>query len=207
MASVQRTVGNQTSTVIRGVKGSTTYYISVRAYNTAGTGPPSNTVNVTTKKPRKYLMKLSIIDTRVILYFTWIIVFFLLLLSAPSQPPAKVMWNTSDSKIILNWERVKALENESEVTGYKVSLRSLAVIRKLCLLFQLTHTDSLLSSGALQKESTQSSQCHGNQYHLRGAGPAHWWGLYHPDKAVWRGRRRQQQQADHYPTDSRSVQS
>lgn len=45
-------------------------------------------------------------------------VFFLF--SAPSQPPAKVMWNTSDSKIILNWERVKALENESEVTGYKV---------------------------------------------------------------------------------------
>lgn len=45
----------------------------------------------------------------------------LLLLSAPSQPPAKVMWNTSDSKIILNWEQVKALENESEVTGYKVS--------------------------------------------------------------------------------------
>lgn len=33
------------------------------------------------------------------------------------------MWNTSDSKIILNWERVKALENESEVTGYKVSNR------------------------------------------------------------------------------------
>uniref|UniRef100_A0A674NSP0 Contactin 4 n=1 Tax=Takifugu rubripes TaxID=31033 RepID=A0A674NSP0_TAKRU len=94
MASVQRTVGNQTSTVIRGVKGSTTYYISVRAYNTAGTGPPSNTVNVTTKKP------------------------------PPSQPPAKVMWNTSDSKIILNWERVKALENESEVTGYKVSNRA-----------------------------------------------------------------------------------
>uniref|UniRef100_H3CPG9 Contactin 4 n=1 Tax=Tetraodon nigroviridis TaxID=99883 RepID=H3CPG9_TETNG len=90
MASVQRTVGNQTSTVIRGVKGSTAYYISVRAYNTAGTGPPSSTVNVTTKKP------------------------------PPSQPPAKVMWNTSDSKIIINWERVKALENESEVTGYKV---------------------------------------------------------------------------------------
>lgn len=65
MASVQRTVGNQTSTVIRGVKGSTTYYISVRAYNTAGTGPPSNTVNVTTKKPRKYLIKLSVINTQV----------------------------------------------------------------------------------------------------------------------------------------------
>ncbi|XP_067444419.1 contactin-4 isoform X1 [Thunnus thynnus] len=89
-ASVQRTVGNQTSTIIRGVKGSTTYYISVRAYNTAGTGPPSSTVNITTKKP------------------------------PPSQPPVKVMWNTSNSKIILNWEQVKALENESEVTGYKV---------------------------------------------------------------------------------------
>ncbi|XP_070695548.1 contactin-4 [Pempheris klunzingeri] len=89
-ASVQRTVGNQTSTIIRGVKGSTTYYISVRAYNTAGTGPPSTTVNVTTKKP------------------------------PPSQPPVKVMWNTSNSKIILNWEQVRALENESEVTGYKV---------------------------------------------------------------------------------------
>lgn len=30
------------------------------------------------------------------------------------------MWNTSNSKIIVNWEQVKALENESEVTGYKV---------------------------------------------------------------------------------------
>uniref|UniRef100_A0A8C8DV82 Contactin 4 n=1 Tax=Oryzias sinensis TaxID=183150 RepID=A0A8C8DV82_9TELE len=92
-ASVQRTVGNQTSSVIRGLRGSTSYYISVRAYNTAGTGPPSSTVNVTTKKP------------------------------PPSQPPDKVMWNTSNSKIIVNWEQVKALENESEVTGYKVSNR------------------------------------------------------------------------------------
>uniref|UniRef100_A0AAX7VNY1 Contactin 4 n=1 Tax=Astatotilapia calliptera TaxID=8154 RepID=A0AAX7VNY1_ASTCA len=94
-ASVQRTVGNQTSTIIRGVKGSTAYYVSVRAYNTAGTGPPSTTVNVTTKKP------------------------------PPSQPPGKVVWNTSNSKIILNWEQVKALENESEVTGYKVSTQTI----------------------------------------------------------------------------------
>lgn len=206
MASVQRTVGNQTSTVIRGVKGSTTYYISVRAYNTAGTGPPSNTVNVTTKKPREYLIKLSVINTRVILCLRWM-TFFLLLFAAPSQPPAKVMWNTSDSKIILNWERVKALENESEVTGYKVSNRAPAVIRKLCLLLRLRRVALLLSPGALQKESTQSSQCHGNQHHLRGAGSAHWWGLYHPDKAIWRGGWRQQQQADHHPKDTRSVES
>lgn len=56
-ANVHRTVGNHTSTVIRSLKGSTTYYVSVRAYNTAGSGPPSATINVTTKKPRKYLLK------------------------------------------------------------------------------------------------------------------------------------------------------
>ncbi|XP_060775259.1 contactin-4-like [Neoarius graeffei] len=90
MASVLRTVGNRTSAIIQGLKGSSTYHITVRAYNTAGAGPPSAAVNVTTKKP------------------------------PPSQPPVKVMWNTSNSKIILNWEQVKALENESEVMGYKV---------------------------------------------------------------------------------------
>ncbi|KAL2091478.1 hypothetical protein ACEWY4_013741 [Coilia grayii] len=89
-ASVLRTVGNQTSAIIQGLKGSTTYYVTVRAYNTAGAGPPSGIANVTTKKP------------------------------PPSQPPLKVMWNTSNSKIVLNWEQVKALENESEVMGYKV---------------------------------------------------------------------------------------
>lgn len=30
------------------------------------------------------------------------------------------MWNTSNSKVILRWDQVHALENESEVTGYKV---------------------------------------------------------------------------------------
>ncbi|XP_063071338.1 contactin-4 [Engraulis encrasicolus] len=89
-ASVLRTVGNQTSAIIQGLRGSCTYYVTVRAYNTAGTGPPSGVANVTTKKP------------------------------PPSQPPLKVMWNTSNSKIVLNWEQVKALENESEVMGYKV---------------------------------------------------------------------------------------
>lgn len=40
--------------------------------------------------------------------------------SAPSQAPVKIMWNTSNSKVILRWDQVHALENESEVTGYKV---------------------------------------------------------------------------------------
>lgn len=54
MASVLRTVGNRTSAIIQGLKGSSTYHITVKAYNTAGAGPPSAVVNVTTKKPRKY---------------------------------------------------------------------------------------------------------------------------------------------------------
>lgn len=43
-----------------------------------------------------------------------------LLSAAPSQAPGKIMWNTSNSKVILRWDQVHALENESEVTGYKV---------------------------------------------------------------------------------------
>ncbi|XP_042347496.1 contactin-4 [Plectropomus leopardus] len=89
-ASVIRTVGNKTSVLIRDLEGSSTYYMSLRAYNSAGVGPQSIIVNVTTKKP------------------------------PPSQAPVKIMWNTSNSKVILRWDQVHALENESEVTGYKV---------------------------------------------------------------------------------------
>ncbi|KAM9856364.1 contactin-4 [Aulostomus maculatus] len=89
-ASVIRTVGNKTSVLIRDLEGSSTYYMSLRAYNSAGVGPQSSVVNVTTKKP------------------------------PPSQAPVKIMWNTSNSKVILKWDQVHALENESEVTGYKV---------------------------------------------------------------------------------------
>ncbi|XP_046896798.1 contactin-4 [Hypomesus transpacificus] len=89
-ARVVRTLGNKTSVVIRELEGSTTYHLFLRAYNSAGLGPHSATVNITTKKP------------------------------PPSQAPVKIMWNTSNSKVILKWDQVRALENESEVTGYKV---------------------------------------------------------------------------------------
>ncbi|TNN87716.1 Contactin-4 [Liparis tanakae] len=89
-AGVIRTVGNKTSVLVRDLEGSSTYYMSLRAYNSAGVGPQSLVVNVTTKKP------------------------------PPSQAPVKIMWNTSNSKVILRWDQVHALENESEVTGYKV---------------------------------------------------------------------------------------
>lgn len=58
-------------------------------------------------------------------------------LAAPSQAPVKIMWNTSNSKVILRWDQVHALENESEVTGYKVKTcrESDSDEFKVCLFF------------------------------------------------------------------------
>uniref|UniRef100_A0A8C2GTZ7 Contactin 4 n=1 Tax=Cyprinus carpio TaxID=7962 RepID=A0A8C2GTZ7_CYPCA len=83
----------ETSVNITGLKGSTLYLISVRAHNSAGTGPSSAPIGITTKKP------------------------------PPSQPPGNIEWNLTNSKVFLNWEHVKAMDNESEVTGYKVVYR------------------------------------------------------------------------------------
>ncbi|XP_006890703.1 PREDICTED: contactin-3 [Elephantulus edwardii] len=86
--------GNETSARLRGLRSNLAYYTAVRAYNSAGTGPFSATVNATTKK------------------------------TPPSQPPGNVVWNATDTRVLLNWEQVKAMENESEVTGYKVFYRT-----------------------------------------------------------------------------------
>nr|XP_030723602.1 contactin-3 isoform X4 [Globicephala melas] len=86
--------GNVTSARLHGLKSNLEYYTAVRAFNSAGTGPFSATVNATTKK------------------------------TPPSQPPGNVVWNATDTKVLLNWEQVKAMENESEVTGYKVFYRT-----------------------------------------------------------------------------------
>uniref|UniRef100_U3KGC1 Contactin 6 n=1 Tax=Ficedula albicollis TaxID=59894 RepID=U3KGC1_FICAL len=88
-----RVSGNVTAKNITGLRANTVYFATVRAYNTAGTGPSSTPVNVTTKK------------------------------SPPSQPPANIAWKLTDSKICLNWEHVKTMENESEVLGYKILYR------------------------------------------------------------------------------------
>ncbi|XP_064012246.1 contactin-6 isoform X3 [Pogoniulus pusillus] len=88
-----RVSGNVTAKNITGLKANTVYFTTVRAYNTAGTGPSSTPVNVTTKK------------------------------SPPSQPPANIAWKLTNSKICLNWEHVKTMENESEVLGYKILYR------------------------------------------------------------------------------------
>nr|XP_054407858.1 contactin-3 isoform X2 [Pongo abelii] len=93
-SSKVKVAGNETSARLRGLKSNLAYYTAVRAYNSAGAGPFSATVNVTTKK------------------------------TPPSQPPGNVVWNATDTKVLLNWEQVKAMENESEVTGYKVFYRT-----------------------------------------------------------------------------------
>uniref|UniRef100_A0A8C0E6E7 Contactin 3 n=1 Tax=Balaenoptera musculus TaxID=9771 RepID=A0A8C0E6E7_BALMU len=93
-SSKLKVAGNVTSARLRGLKSNLEYYTAVRAFNSAGTGPFSATVNATTKK------------------------------TPPSQPPGNVVWNATDTKVLLNWEQVKAMENESEVTGYKVFYRT-----------------------------------------------------------------------------------
>ncbi|XP_068940175.1 contactin-6 [Petaurus breviceps papuanus] len=88
-----RVSGNTTTKSITGLKANTVYFAAVRAYNTAGTGPSSDPVNVTTKK------------------------------SPPSQAPSNIAWKLTNSKLSLNWEHVKTLENESDVLGYKILYR------------------------------------------------------------------------------------
>uniref|UniRef100_A0A673LTJ5 Contactin-4-like n=1 Tax=Sinocyclocheilus rhinocerous TaxID=307959 RepID=A0A673LTJ5_9TELE len=92
-SDAERVRVTESSVKITGLKGSTLYLMSVRAHNSAGTGPSSAPISITTKKP------------------------------PPSQPPGNIEWNLTNSKVFLNWEHVKAMDNESEVTGYKVVYR------------------------------------------------------------------------------------
>uniref|UniRef100_A0A3B4YUB3 Contactin-3-like n=1 Tax=Seriola lalandi dorsalis TaxID=1841481 RepID=A0A3B4YUB3_SERLL len=82
---------NQTSVTVSGLAGNTQYFLTVSAFNTAGTGPFLPAINVTTKKP------------------------------PPAQPPLNVEWTLIGSQLSLYWEPVVAMESESEVTGYQVS--------------------------------------------------------------------------------------
>ncbi|NWH76749.1 CNTN4 protein, partial [Piaya cayana] len=61
-----RTVGNQTSTKVTNLRGNVLYHLAVRAYNTAGTGPSSAAVNVTTKKPRECLAAINLDAVRAV---------------------------------------------------------------------------------------------------------------------------------------------
>jgi len=49
-----RVSANQNKVNISSLRGYTQYFLTVSAFNTAGTGPLSPTINVTTKKSREY---------------------------------------------------------------------------------------------------------------------------------------------------------
>ncbi|KAJ8280269.1 hypothetical protein GJAV_G00052510 [Gymnothorax javanicus] len=85
--------GNETSVRITGLEGNSLYLITVKGYNSIGQGPASNAVKAMTKK------------------------------SPPSQPPSNLMWIQEGNNVSLAWEPVRSMDNESDVTGYKVSLR------------------------------------------------------------------------------------
>uniref|UniRef100_A0A669CWR6 Contactin-3 n=1 Tax=Oreochromis niloticus TaxID=8128 RepID=A0A669CWR6_ORENI len=80
---------NQTSATVSGLAGNTQYFLTVSAFNTAGTSPFLPAINVTTKKP------------------------------PPSQPPMNVGWNLMGSQLSVYWEPVVAMESESDVLGYQ----------------------------------------------------------------------------------------
>ncbi|XP_061893597.1 contactin-2 isoform X1 [Entelurus aequoreus] len=85
-----RTAGLETTARVSGLRPSTRYHVAVMAYNSAGTGPPSPRFTVTTRKP------------------------------PPNRPPGNVSWRTDASWVIVRWDHVKSLHNESAILGYKI---------------------------------------------------------------------------------------
>ncbi|XP_010221676.1 PREDICTED: contactin-2 [Tinamus guttatus] len=88
-----RTAGLVTSAHVTGLNPNTKYHVSVRAYNRAGTGPPSPSANTTTTKP------------------------------PPRRPPGNISWTFSGSTVSIKWDPVVAQADESAVTGYKMLYR------------------------------------------------------------------------------------
>ncbi|KAM9759115.1 contactin-3 isoform 1-T3 [Menidia menidia] len=88
-----RITGNYTLVNITGLRANTVYYLSVAAFNTAGPGPQSAPINNTTKKP------------------------------PPDRPPLNIQWTMIGSTLTLHWDPVVAMDTESKVTGYLVTLK------------------------------------------------------------------------------------
>ncbi|MEE6480854.1 hypothetical protein FKM82_012686 [Ascaphus truei] len=84
---------SDSSVKLEGLLPDTHYHLEVRAFNSAGDGPPSRIANVLTRK------------------------------APPSQRPRNIYAVRSGSKYIITWDHVKSLSNESSVNGYKVLYR------------------------------------------------------------------------------------
>ncbi|OCT94578.1 hypothetical protein XELAEV_18012255mg [Xenopus laevis] len=82
-----------TTARVTSLKPDTSYYVTVRVYNQAGTGPSSPATNVTTSK------------------------------AFPSRSPENITWTLSRKGLIIKWDPMIALQNESFVTGYKILYR------------------------------------------------------------------------------------
>ncbi|XP_018102028.2 contactin-2 [Xenopus laevis] len=88
-----RSAGMATTARVTSLKPDTSYYVTVRVYNQAGTGPSSPATNVTTSK------------------------------AFPSRSPENITWTLSRKGLIIKWDPMIALQNESFVTGYKILYR------------------------------------------------------------------------------------
>uniref|UniRef100_A0A8B9JCT2 Contactin-5 n=1 Tax=Astyanax mexicanus TaxID=7994 RepID=A0A8B9JCT2_ASTMX len=97
----KRTVGNETAMLLSGLDGNTVYLITVKGFNSIGQGPPSAAIRVNTKK------------------------------NPPSLPPGNVMWIQEGNNVSLSWDPVKAMENESDVIGYKVRSITFILIQEV----------------------------------------------------------------------------
>ncbi|XP_062246520.1 contactin-1a-like [Platichthys flesus] len=77
-------------TKLEGMKPSSVYLIEVRGYNSAGFGPPSEHIQIHTKR------------------------------APPSRPPKIIGKKLKGRLVNIAWEHVEPLENESSINGYKV---------------------------------------------------------------------------------------
>lgn len=122
----QRTVKNETTTILTGLEGNTLYQFTVKGFNSVGQGPASAAVTAKTRRSRKpstviYHMALFTFDL-----FGWKTLFALdtervaVFPPAPALPPTNLMWIQEGNNVSLSWDPVKAKENESDVIGYMV---------------------------------------------------------------------------------------
>ncbi|XP_019934949.1 contactin-1a-like [Paralichthys olivaceus] len=80
-------------TRLEGMKPDSIYLIEVRSYNSAGYGPPSEHIQIHTKK------------------------------SPPSRPPKIIAKKLKGQSVNIAWEHVEPLDNEAPIDGYKVLYR------------------------------------------------------------------------------------